>query len=70
MAHPIATTCTKCRKPAIMARQEAMSWRKMKIGDLELDSTKLGWSYRIHCPYCGFSFNSHPKSSNSTKADS
>ena len=27
---------------------------------LEAD-TKIGYSYAVHCPHCGFQFTSHPK---------
>lgn len=69
MAYPTITTCTKCGKPATMKRREAAALRPAKDRPLEVDTTigysydntKMGYSYEVSCPHCGFQFTSRPK---------
>jgi hypothetical protein len=63
MAFPTATTCTKCGKLATMNRRDALVLRTVEVQSLKLESTKIGYSYSVTCPYCGFHFTSRPENS-------
>ncbi|WP_145434275.1 hypothetical protein [Lacipirellula limnantheis] len=58
MAFPTLTTCTKCGKPASMTRMDVMVTRPASGASLEGEEVKLGYSYAVDCPHCGFSFTS------------
>jgi hypothetical protein len=44
-----------------MKRQETLFLQTVRVGSLKLDGTKIGLSYEVSCPYCGFKFWSRPK---------
>jgi DNA-directed RNA polymerase subunit RPC12/RpoP len=56
MAYPTVTTCTKCGNAATLARRDDIAFRSIRIGRLPIQTTKLGYVYRVNCPHCGFRF--------------